>query len=47
MKRYPLIYLVSFMLAALTPSFAHHMAVVVNKTNPVENITSASFGENH
>jgi ABC-type phosphate transport system substrate-binding protein len=41
MKRYPLIYLVSFMLAAFTPSFAHHMAVVVNKTNTVENITAA------
>jgi ABC-type phosphate transport system substrate-binding protein len=41
MKRYPVIFLVSFMLAAFTPSFAHHMAVVVNKTNTVENITSA------
>lgn len=41
MKRYSLIYLIGFMLAALTPSFAHHMAVVVNKTNPAENITSA------
>ena len=41
MKRYPVIYIISFMLAALTPSFAHHMAVVVNKANPVENISSA------
>ena len=40
MKRYSLIYLIGFMLAALTPSFAHHMAVVVNKANPVENISS-------
>jgi len=41
MKRHPVIFLISFMLAAFTPSFAHHMAVVVNKTNTVENITSA------
>jgi ABC-type phosphate transport system substrate-binding protein len=41
MKRYPVIFLVSFMLAAFTSSFAHHMAVVVNKTNTIENITSA------
>ena len=41
MKRYPVIFLISFTLAAFTPAFAHHMAVVVNKTNTVENITSA------
>ena len=41
MKRHPLIFLVSFMLASFASSFAHHMAVVVNKTNTVENITSA------
>jgi ABC-type phosphate transport system substrate-binding protein len=41
MKRSPVIFLVTFMLAAFTPSFAHHMAVVVNKTNTVENITAA------
>jgi ABC-type phosphate transport system substrate-binding protein len=41
MKRYPTIYLIGFMLAALTPSFAHHMAVVVNRANPAENISSA------
>src|SRR6202790_3407651 len=45
MKRNPVIYLASFMLAALTPSFAHHMAVVVNKANPVENITSAHLAK--
>jgi ABC-type phosphate transport system substrate-binding protein len=32
--------LVAFVLAFLTPCFAHHMAVVVNKDNNVENVTS-------
>ncbi len=35
------IYLVAFVLASLTPCFAHHTAVVVNKENAVENLTSA------
>jgi len=35
------IYLVAFVLASLTPCFAHHTAVVVNKENAVENVTSA------
>lgn len=30
-----------FMLAFLTPCFAHHMAVVVNKDNGVGNVTAA------
>jgi ABC-type phosphate transport system substrate-binding protein len=30
-----------FVLASLTPCFAHHMAVVVNKENAVENVSSA------
>jgi phosphate transport system substrate-binding protein len=32
--------LVAFVLTFLTPCFAHHMAVVVNKDNNVENVTS-------
>jgi ABC-type phosphate transport system substrate-binding protein len=35
------VYLVAFVLASLTPCFAHHTAVVVNKENAVENVTSA------
>jgi ABC-type phosphate transport system substrate-binding protein len=35
------IYLLAFLAACLTPCFAHHMAVVVNKDNTVENVTSA------
>jgi len=35
------LYLAAFVLASLTPCFAHHTAVVVNKENPVENVTSA------
>lgn len=33
--------LVAFLLTFLTPCFAHHMAVVVNKENNVENVTAA------
>jgi phosphate transport system substrate-binding protein len=33
--------LLSFLLTFLTPCFAHHMAVVVNKDNNVENVTAA------
>jgi phosphate transport system substrate-binding protein len=32
--------LVVFVLTVLTPCFAHHMAVVVNKDNSVENVTA-------
>jgi hypothetical protein len=32
--------LLAFLLTFLTPCFAHHMAVVVNKDNNVENVTS-------
>jgi ABC-type phosphate transport system substrate-binding protein len=35
------IYLLAFLAAGLTPCFAHHIAVVVNKDNSVENVTSA------
>lgn len=37
--------LVAFFLTALTPCFAHHTAVVVNKNNPVENLTSAQLAK--
>jgi phosphate transport system substrate-binding protein len=33
--------LLAFLLTFLTPCFAHHMAVVVNKDNNVENVTAA------
>jgi ABC-type phosphate transport system substrate-binding protein len=32
--------LLAFLLTFLTPCFAHHMAVVVNKNNNVENVTA-------
>jgi len=32
--------LAAFVLTLLTPCFAHHMAVVVNKNNNVENVTA-------
>jgi ABC-type phosphate transport system substrate-binding protein len=31
----------AFLCASIAPCFAHHMAVVVNKDNPVENVTAA------
>ena len=38
-------YGLAFLLACLTPCFAHHTAVVVNKDNPVENVTSAHLAK--
>jgi ABC-type phosphate transport system substrate-binding protein len=35
------IYLLAFLAASFLPCFAHHTAVVVNKENAVENVTSA------
>jgi len=35
------IYLLAFLCASFAPCFAHHMAVVVNKQNAVENVSSA------
>jgi ABC-type phosphate transport system substrate-binding protein len=35
------VYLFAFLGACLTPCFAHHMAVVVNKDNAVGNVSSA------
>ena len=37
--------LAAFVLASLTPCFAHHTAVVVNKENAVENVTSAHLAK--
>jgi len=34
-----------FLLTFLTPCFAHHMAVVVNKDNKVDNITAVHLGK--
>ena len=39
------IYLFGFLLLVLTPCFAHHTAVVVNKDNAVENVTSAQLSK--
>jgi ABC-type phosphate transport system substrate-binding protein len=36
---------VAFVLAFLTPCFAHHMAVVVNKENTVENVTAVHLSK--
>jgi ABC-type phosphate transport system substrate-binding protein len=35
------VYLLASLCLCLTPCFAHHTAVVVNKDNPVENVSSA------
>jgi len=39
------IYALAFLSVSLTPCFAHHNAVVVNKENTVENVTSASLSK--
>ncbi len=39
------IYMLAFLSACLTPCFAHHTAVVVNKDNAVENLTSAHLAK--
>ena len=36
-------YVLTFLCASITPCFAHHTAVVVNKENSVENVTSANL----
>jgi ABC-type phosphate transport system substrate-binding protein len=41
MKLRSAIYVLAFLSACLTPCFAHHTAVVVNKDNAVDNVTSA------
>jgi len=39
------LYASTFLCAFLTPCFAHHTAVVVNKDNAVENVTSAHLAK--
>lgn len=39
------IYVLAFLAACLTPCFAHHTAVVVNKDNAIENVTSAHLAK--
>jgi len=41
MKIRPAIYALAFVATTLTPCFAHHTALIVNKGNGVENVTSA------
>ena len=38
-------YVVAFLAACLTPCFAHHTAVIVNKDNAIENVTSAHLSK--
>jgi ABC-type phosphate transport system substrate-binding protein len=38
------IFALAFLVACLTPCFAHHTAVIVNKDNAVENVSSAHLG---
>lgn len=45
MKIRSAIYAIAFLLASFSPCFAHHMAVVVNKDNAVENLTSAHLAK--
>jgi ABC-type phosphate transport system substrate-binding protein len=39
------IYSLVFLFASFSPCFAHHMAVVVNKDNAVDNVTSAHLAK--
>jgi ABC-type phosphate transport system substrate-binding protein len=39
------IYMLAFLCASLTPCFAHHTAVVVNKNNTVDNVTSVHLSK--
>jgi len=43
MKIRSAVYALAFVCATLTPCFAHHTAVIVNKDNSVENVTSANL----
>ena len=45
MKFRSAIYALAFLCATLTPCFAHHTAVVVNKDHAVDNVTSAHLGK--
>ena len=39
------IYTVTFLFMTLTPCFAHHTAIVVNKENGIDNVTSAHLSK--
>ena len=43
MKLRAAVHMLAFICICLTPCFAHHTAVVVNKDNSVENVTSAQL----
>jgi ABC-type phosphate transport system substrate-binding protein len=45
MKVRSALYAIAFLCASLTPCFAHHTAVVVNKDNAIENLTSAHLAK--
>ena len=45
MKHRQIILLSAIITLALTPCFAHHMAVVVNKDNAAQNVTSAQLAK--
>jgi ABC-type phosphate transport system substrate-binding protein len=45
MKVRSAIFVLAFLSACLTPCFAHHTAVVVNKDNTVENVTSVHLAK--
>ncbi len=45
MKRRPILYLCALLTLSITPCLAHHMAVVVNKDNAVQNFTSAHLAK--
>jgi ABC-type phosphate transport system substrate-binding protein len=45
MKIRSTIYVLVFLAACLTPCFAHHTAVVVNKENAVDNVTSTHLAK--
>jgi ABC-type phosphate transport system substrate-binding protein len=45
MKHPRILSLCAWVMLALTPCFAHHMAVVVNKDNAIQNLTSAHLAK--
>ena len=45
MKNYRGLWLFLFVVSSLLPCYAHHMAVVVNKDNPAQDITSAELSK--
>jgi ABC-type phosphate transport system substrate-binding protein len=45
MRFHRIIALAVFLVTFLTPCFAHHMAVVVNKENKVDNVTAVHLGK--